>query len=456
MRCKYCGSESIHPDKNHQNFSAKKAIIGTVLVGDVGALAGLTGKDIDGYRCNECGQFMTEPMSSMQEAAILNAIAEAEKGDTTAYDYYKRQFNNIRANVKEKSSGSVYTAPSYTKESDSEKNTSRIKRIFSPNVWIEECPVFIDKVIIESTNEGDVLRLKGFNQTDKVIRSVYLDLTVFDDTGDKINDSKAVYQGINIGPGEELPYETKFKLNTDYAYGINIVVDKVAFGNDEVFRSDENLTMHEISERIEITKEAFKTFNYVKTALNGICDLDYLKDRKLYIPAKNNDCWQCVCGRFNKEEKCPSCGATYDRLNSALNPENLNKIKVSGVIEKAKRNLEKLLAEKDKAENKANEIEYKKALDLMNSNKIESINKAIEVFSSIVTYKDSHEKIDECEKLKSDIWEKEREDTYTKAEQLFSSKIKPNLLEAIDCYSRASDLYDSQSKIEECRRLIKR
>ena len=44
MRCKYCGSTSIHAATEHRNFSAGKAVAGAVTFGVVGVAAGFIGK----------------------------------------------------------------------------------------------------------------------------------------------------------------------------------------------------------------------------------------------------------------------------------------------------------------------------------------------------------------------------------------------------------------------------
>ena len=62
MRCKYCGSNMIHPETQHKTFSAGKAVAGAVAFGVVGAAAGLIGKDQKGYKCGACGAFMDTPM----------------------------------------------------------------------------------------------------------------------------------------------------------------------------------------------------------------------------------------------------------------------------------------------------------------------------------------------------------------------------------------------------------
>ena len=96
MRCKYCGSQSVHSSDEYKGFSAGKAIAGTIAFGAIGAIAGATGKKTHGYRCGACGQFMESLMDYHTEQNVNDAIYRAEnRGDTSMYSYYKKQYRNI-------------------------------------------------------------------------------------------------------------------------------------------------------------------------------------------------------------------------------------------------------------------------------------------------------------------------------------------------------------------------
>ena len=74
MRCRFCGSTSIHAAVDHKNFSAGKALAGTVVFGPMGAGAGMLGKEINGFRCTLCGGFMEHPMDPQTERQVNDAI----------------------------------------------------------------------------------------------------------------------------------------------------------------------------------------------------------------------------------------------------------------------------------------------------------------------------------------------------------------------------------------------
>ena len=92
MRCRYCGSNMIHPDTRHKTFSSGKAVAGAVVFGVAGAAAGFIGKDSHGYTCGACGAFMDAPMDMFTESSIDSAVRTAQSGGSRSmYDYYKQQ-----------------------------------------------------------------------------------------------------------------------------------------------------------------------------------------------------------------------------------------------------------------------------------------------------------------------------------------------------------------------------
>ena len=93
MRCKFCGSTLIHSAHDHRNFSAGKAVAGTIVFGPLGAGAGMLGKDIEGFRCTQCGAFMESPMDTLTEKMVNDAVYDAKKGTSyISYNFYKGQY----------------------------------------------------------------------------------------------------------------------------------------------------------------------------------------------------------------------------------------------------------------------------------------------------------------------------------------------------------------------------
>lgn len=65
--CPRCSSKQISVVTEKKAFDAKKAIIGGVLTGGIGLVAGFMGKKADFYLCNKCGYKWEVPVESITE-----------------------------------------------------------------------------------------------------------------------------------------------------------------------------------------------------------------------------------------------------------------------------------------------------------------------------------------------------------------------------------------------------
>lgn len=74
-RCAVCGSKNVVKEFKKEGYDVKKGVIGTVLVGAPGALAGAGGKDVTYYHCADCGQVMNRPMYDNESNFIDDLIA---------------------------------------------------------------------------------------------------------------------------------------------------------------------------------------------------------------------------------------------------------------------------------------------------------------------------------------------------------------------------------------------
>ena len=174
MRCKYCGSNVIHPHTEHKVFSGKKAAAGAVMFGVVGAAAGMIGKDTKGYKCGSCGAFMESPMEMFTESSVNSAIRDAESGrDRSMYDYFKGQYPNIQANIPVAAPAAAAAAtpvyemqPTYlTRELKAQ--VSQLKHFYDQAIWYPDCPIFVEKVLVKAAEGSDVLSLIAWNQSKK-------------------------------------------------------------------------------------------------------------------------------------------------------------------------------------------------------------------------------------------------------------------------------------------------
>ncbi|MCQ2467686.1 MAG: hypothetical protein MJ166_09230 [Clostridia bacterium] len=405
MRCKFCGSRSLHPDSKHKTFSAGKAVAGTAVLGVYGAAAGLIGKDIKGYSCGECMAFSEAAMPFSIEDAINKAISKAENGDYYSYEYFRKQYYNIerieRNKQTEISNEQTQEKIRYVKNisnNDIQNNDFELKNTIVNNAFIGDSPMYIDEYRVLSKNKNDYLQIIGFNCSEKSIRSAYFDVVIFDDTGDKIGEEEFVFQGLNLGCKEALPKEY-FELNQSLSFSVKVVLKKVAFTDNEVWRN-ENSNVIYLKESCPIDPY-FSRLKYLKGYLSSIASVD---DEEIFYPIVEKEYWKCVCGRAALlNERCSHCGLDIDEIQYAMSQETLETIQKKSVMDRA------IVRAKETVQLREDAFDsiYSKAVSVMNK---KDYRKAKSIFNSIISYKDSKEKIEECDnEIQRMIAQKEEE-----------------------------------------------
>ena len=419
MRCRFCGSTSLHDDTQDKRFSTGKAVAGTIVFGLPGAAAGLIGKKVKGYRCSACGSFMETPMDAFTEVSIDTAIRNAESGrDRSSYDYYKGQYPNIQANLPVQGSAQVTPAnfeiPLQIAQ-PSPDSEETIKRSYRYGLWQSDCPVYVEGIILKSTPTGDKLSLIAWNSSVKTIRSAYFQAKVLDDTGDVVSEVPFVYQGISVRPGMDgkLPENKEFDLKTDLAYKVELICDKVAFEGDEVWRNDTGKLPFALPVPSTIDATNFPRFKYITTK--------YIQAKGhnttgVFMPMKEDGYWLCDCGQpVLIGHTCPRCGDTWEDLEVAFSQKHLQELQQVAVKERAAKRAEELAAftetaraNKEKADLDFKEATYADAVRLQLDGSVESLRSAAKAFELIPGWRDADERTATCKRLADEKEEAER------------------------------------------------
>ena len=438
MRCRFCGSNSLHEDTQHKNFSAGKAVAGTVVFGVYGAAAGFIGKEKKGYRCGACGQFMDAPMDFLTESNINIAIREAESGSNRGmFDYYKKQYPNIQANLPAVSPSSssapaqeiVYQPVAAVQEG------ATIKHSYRYGKWQPECPIWVEGVIIKSRGNSDYLSLAAWNLSEKAVRSAYFSVKVFDDTGDIINESSFVYQSLSVNSAEKLPEETEFPLNTNFAYRAELKCEKVAFSDDEVWRNVSELRTYNLPEQPELTGQNFTRLKYV--------DSEYAKmnadqPKQLKMPMKADGFWMCCCGMpVPENQSCIRCKDTFENEEKCFSQPYLLERQQQVVKERAA----KRTAEFEAELKNTFETNYSSATEKMNSAKTEDdFLSAAKIFDRISNYRDSAQLAQQCK----------NDSVYAFAKAQMEKGNATSLGSAIEAFGKIPEWRDSKEQIKIC------
>lgn len=93
-RCAVCGSSKIVPETKQEGYNTKKGVIGAVLFGGIGALAGTKGNTVTYYHCGDCGQVLNHTMMPAERDAIDNCLVNPDVFESSL-KRYKAQYKNI-------------------------------------------------------------------------------------------------------------------------------------------------------------------------------------------------------------------------------------------------------------------------------------------------------------------------------------------------------------------------
>ena len=461
MRCKYCGSKAIYPDKNHEKAGAGRVIAGAVIAGPVGAVVGLAGKNVKGYRCSTCGSFSTELMSFSEEMLIDSAINEAKtKGVSISYERCAEKYRGIEHVALHVQPTVQYPATPlvpaieehvYTTDSVDAIQTPgkrNVKHTYNPQKYVKNSPVLIKTVTIETEDSTDVLRMSIRNVSEKILRSIYFKALIYDDVGDLITECNCVYQGLSVKAGDYLPEDKTFELKTDLAYKVEVICEKAAFTDDSVWRLGEKPIEYTIPELVEMNPWHFRQYKYLLGLFRQRCKPGF--EGKLYMPTFEDDYRLCVCGcPVNSEETCPLCGLDEDSLCEIMDYDNLAEYRrtiIKDAATKRTANIQKMYQQ-------AQESKYQEAVQLQQKATRSNYLAAADMFAALSGYKDADKLAEACKEQAEDIRKK---GIYDEAKVLMANRLQKveNYQNAIQKLQSISGWNDVDEQIIACQQKI--
>lgn len=452
MRCRFCGSKAIYPYKNHEQAGAGRVIAGAIIAGPIGAVAGLAGKNVKGYRCSACGMFSELPMDSGEEALLNYEVNNARNGNTRIYERYKEKYANLEfVPVRHEVKQELCQLPVEHYENASvqlhvaEQIEQSVKHSYSLNQYIVGSPIFISNITIKDDNGTDVLLLEINNISNKTLRSVYLHVTVYDDVGDQISTNTFALQGLSAATGETLPQAKPFNLNTNVAYKVEVLCEKAAFADDTVWRSEENPTIYSVPEKTELVPESFAQYKYLQVLLTKKGALR--TGQKLYYPVVEETHRLCICGNpVVNGNKCPVCGLDEANLQEVMDYDVLIQCRRDLIVKTATERTASLSA----LYHQAQEDKYQEALQFQQK---ENFVAAAGMFISLAGYKDSQKRAEQCE-TQAEECKKQR--IYDNGMTLMSKRFPriEDYKHAIVEFNKISGWKDADAQIEICQKKI--
>lgn len=410
MRCPICGSKMIYPATEHKNFSGGKAVAGMIAFGVIGGAAGFIGKDTKGYRCSACGAFCQETMAYSTETAINSAVNAAKhNNDFSQYNIFRETYQNLEQIIPSVENIPIKNNSKILQSDSLEEASTLIKRTYKPNLYVCDCPIFVEAIILKTRNNKDFLSFVARNKASNTIRSAYFDVKVLDDADDLILETSCVFQGLSVSSGEYLPADKEFPLNTDLAFKVDFKCVKATFVDDTVWR-DEGEPVYTLSGQDVILEENFSKYRALKTKFTENKTSD---DVVIYQPIVNENYVQCVCGYpFNPEEHCFNCGRNVEAIGELISFDMLDEYEKDIIKQRA----ETRYLECKKFRDDALERNYSYSLSLMKKQSVSSLDEAISILSKIEDYKDSKEQIKSCYEQEAQIVEKQAKEEAARLE----------------------------------------
>ena len=176
--------------------------------------------------------------------------------------------------------------------------------------WYEKLPFEIMKgnIFVNKDTNQAALSLKMINLSGKTIKSIYIDIECFDDTGDIIGENSVIsfaYQDMSIAPNEVFGLNDYIGLPNTRVRKIAIKFVKMAFEDGSVIRTEDVGEKKKLLPLISIDTLS----NSLKEAIIENIEKSSLATC-MFIPQQGlNETWRCCCGSQNKSGAfCVRCG----------------------------------------------------------------------------------------------------------------------------------------------------
>ncbi len=188
--------------------------------------------------------------------------------------------------------------------------------------WLSDCPIKVEKsqLLFDTKENAIVLQIKMFNLSDNQIKSVFLNISTYDESMNFIQKkSDVAFLALNAIGQSVFGDRTPIVLDSLQVYTVDIIIKKVVFNNDNVWNNFEEKIGVELPEQRRINTFD-ELYNQVIREINGRCiRSDYWFENK-------DTYWRCTCGQTNSNEKnkCGYCKADKEWLEKHFDRQYLS------------------------------------------------------------------------------------------------------------------------------------
>ena len=362
----------------------------------------------------------------------------------------------------------------------------RFERLYQlpANLYVSGAPIIVSAgaLLRDTQTDSVIVQLKFHSVSKKTIKAVKVSIAAQDVSKQPIQGiDDYQYLDLNIKHGQEFGANKAIVLQNSVARFFAISAITVVFADESKWLWDTTQSLQPLptSTPLHSTLTSNEMVKQYQIATNASAQ---------YVPIDEGTIWQCSCGEWNGEHLCSKCKLSKTTAFAAFDKPQLNADMTARLVaEQAKREAEqerrriererkeeaeRILAEKSEARRKKikkiaiivsipvviaimlfvvvsivnNEIiipnnKYDDAIALMNEGKY---TEAISVFEALDGYKDSLDKIAECNTAIFDS-------KYSDAIRLMDAG---KYTEAISTFKDLNGYKDSQDKIAECNTAI--
>lgn len=339
--------------------------------------------------------------------------------------------------------------------------SERYARLFAlpENLYAVGSPVLIAAgTLLKDTQTGKIIaQLKLKSISAKAIKAVKVKLDLFDTAGNGLAESVVHdYLDLNIARDVEFGQKNPVMVPNVKARSYKAAVTEVVFADRSVWTEADG-NWEPLSKPSRLAFADYELQKQYEIKFGG---------GSMYEAKAEKDLWHCTCGALNRDgEMCHICHNTLLELQNvdmlALEKEKDARLaEESRIAEEKARELAKKQAAAKQAHKRTTKIlkivipifgvlvaailwvimvvipnnKYEDAVALMDAG---HYNEAIVAFSKLNGYKDSSDKLDNCQKIVD----------YEKAMNAFSNK---DYTTAKLLFKKLGDYQDSKEKIEEC------
>ena len=273
------------------------------------------------------------------------------------------------------------------------------------NIWYKDFPAQLEKtrVLFDSATDKIVIQFKLRNISNKTIDTTYLKIVCNDVSGQEIavideHIMPMLAAGVNSNYGDKNPLFAEDKRISS----VSAFITKVVFSDGTTW---DNSAL-ETGVEVEPAKVIPFTGALQEQFLRSTAHIN----EKVVMFEEHNDYWRCTCGRINlsNSDKCDGCNVKKTDLKQFFSSDYLS-------VQLDEYNEKQEIARKDSI--------YSEALALSNQHDITNVEKAKAIFLSINEWKDSADKIAQCEQRISELKDEQEKQCIEYANKAKKAKI---------------------------------